>query len=260
MLRLPSSQAADQFGYRKLGFIWWIRVKAVRGCRLPYGANQQSHPGGENLGRLSPGLGRRSTTTFSGRRLELWKKARIQGSTPTAVQTNIHYPLDSELFEPLRRHRVARWLGRLREWEGIGFVDHTRRAKRDRNIRNRRGKKRADAYRDLIKVVQDGHYGEQALELPHSGAIQSGRGGVWPTIWSFAQSHRPQRRVLSGEAVAAQEKICSVFEEHTDILKKSPRETVFGHKVFLSTGLRRLIWIVWWNGESRPIATMSNPP
>ena len=50
-----------------------------------------------------------------------------------------------------------------------------------------------------------------------------------------------QRRVLSGEAVAAQEKICSVFEEHTDILKKSPRETVFGHKVFLSTGPSSLI-------------------
>ncbi len=50
-----------------------------------------------------------------------------------------------------------------------------------------------------------------------------------------------QRRVLSGEAVAAQEKICSLFEEHTDIIKKSPRETVFGHKVFVSTGASSLI-------------------
>ncbi len=50
-----------------------------------------------------------------------------------------------------------------------------------------------------------------------------------------------QRRVLSGEAVAAQEKICSIFEEHTDIIKKSPRETVFGHKVFVSTGPSSLI-------------------
>ena len=65
----------------------------------------------------------------------------------------------------------------------------------------------------------------------------------WPTIWSCCTQviEQTQRRVLSGEAVAAQEKICSLFEEHTDIIKKSPRETVFGHMVFVSTGASSLI-------------------
>ena len=33
----------------------------------------------------------------------------------------------------------------------------------------------------------------------------------------------------------------SLFEEHTDIIKKNNRETVFGHKVFLSMGKSSLI-------------------
>ena len=138
----------------------------------------------------------------------------------------------STIRSTLRRIR-CRWLGRLRDWEGIGFVDHTRRAKRrGLNIRNRRGKKRLDGYRDLIKVAsKTAHY----LELLHKVIEQT------------------QRRVLSGEAVAAQEKICSIFEEHTDIIKKSPRETRTSSR--RSTGRRSLGPVscqkVWVDGREQ---------
>ena len=142
---------------------------------------------------------------------------------------------------------VTRWLGRLRDWEGIGFVDHTRRAKRRvLNIRNRRGKKRLDGYRDLIKVAsKTAHYAEQALAASAQWSDPLSLAGAAQLAHYLELLHKvieqTQRRVLSGEAVAAQEKICSVFEEHTDIIKKSPRETVFGHKVFVSTGASSLI-------------------
>ena len=45
-----------------------------------------------------------------------------------------------------------------------------------------------------------------------------------------------ERRVLRGEAVPAHEKVLSLFEAHTDIIKKKRRETVFGHKLFLTGG------------------------
>ncbi len=54
-------------------------------------------------------------------------------------RTNVHYPLDSELL-----YFVASSLGRLRDWEGIGFVDHRDAKRRVLNIRNRRGKKRLE--------------------------------------------------------------------------------------------------------------------
>ena len=50
-----------------------------------------------------------------------------------------------------------------------------------------------------------------------------------------------ERRVLNGESVPAQEKVLSVFEEHTDIIKKKRRETVFGHKLYMTGGVPGLI-------------------
>ena len=50
-----------------------------------------------------------------------------------------------------------------------------------------------------------------------------------------------ERRVVHGESVPAPQKVVSVFEEHTDIIKKKRRETVFGHKLYLTGGVSGLI-------------------
>src|ERR671912_1342548 len=44
-----------------------------------------------------------------------------------------------------------------------------------------------------------------------------------------------ERRVLEGESVRAAEKLVSIFEEHTSIIRrgKAGRETEYGHKVWL---------------------------
>ena len=89
------------------------------------------------------------------------------------------------------------------------------------------------------------HYAEQALAASAQWSDPLSLAGAAQLAHYLERLHQvieqTQRRVLSGEAVAAQEKICSLFEEHTDIIKKSPRETVFGHKVFVSTGASSLI-------------------
>ena len=45
-----------------------------------------------------------------------------------------------------------------------------------------------------------------------------------------------ERRVLHGEAIAANEKIVSLFEPHADIIVKGGREVQYGHKLNLTTG------------------------
>jgi IS5 family transposase len=50
-----------------------------------------------------------------------------------------------------------------------------------------------------------------------------------------------RRRVFDGESVPAQQKIVSIFEPHTDIIRKDRRDTLYGHKVFLTTGASGLI-------------------
>ena len=50
-----------------------------------------------------------------------------------------------------------------------------------------------------------------------------------------------ERRILRGEAVAANEKIVSLFEPHADIIVKGRREVQYGHKLNLTTGRSGLI-------------------
>ena len=49
------------------------------------------------------------------------------------------------------------------------------------------------------------------------------------------------RRVLKEEVVPALEKITSFFEEHTDIIRKDNRDTLYGHKICLVTGGSSLV-------------------
>ena len=50
-----------------------------------------------------------------------------------------------------------------------------------------------------------------------------------------------ERRVLHGEAVAANEKIVSLFEPHADIIVKGGRDIQYGHKLNLTAGRSGLI-------------------
>jgi IS5 family transposase len=55
-----------------------------------------------------------------------------------------------------------------------------------------------------------------------------------------------RRRVLNAERVPANEKIVSIFEPHTDIIRKDRRDTYYGHKVTLTGGVSGLVldWVV----------------
>jgi IS5 family transposase len=47
--------------------------------------------------------------------------------------------------------------------------------------------------------------------------------------------------VIDEERVPAEEKVVSIFEEHTDIIRKDRRETLYGHKVCLTGGSSSMI-------------------
>src|SRR5258708_32075347 len=50
-----------------------------------------------------------------------------------------------------------------------------------------------------------------------------------------------ERRVFNEESVPAREKLVSIFEEHTDIIVKDQRETLYGHKICLTSGRSTLV-------------------
>ena len=47
--------------------------------------------------------------------------------------------------------------------------------------------------------------------------------------------------MLQGESVPAADEIVSLFEPHTDIVRKGGRDTFYGHKVNLATGRGGLV-------------------
>ncbi len=49
------------------------------------------------------------------------------------------------------------------------------------------------------------------------------------------------RRVIQGESVPADQKVVSIFEDHTDIIIKDNRDTHYGHKICLTGGASNLI-------------------
>ena len=138
-------------------------------------------------------------------------------------------------------------LKRLNPSEPISFVDHSRRAKRRcLNIRNSRGEKRKKHYRDLLKIAgRTLGYGTRALEQ----ALQW-QDPISPVLAEALAHHldlmgqviqQTQRRVILGQKVPATEKIVSIFEEHTDIIEKGSRQSLFGHKLYLTVGKSSLI-------------------
>lgn len=176
----------------------------------------------------------------------------------TAVETNIHYPSDSSLLWDVYRV-VARSVRFAREIdpEAVGNRRlQERAAKRHMTwISRKAGKKQAgsgalqERYEALFGLVEglldwaDGIAAalRQALEqhaYDYEGALLA------VVIVEDLEHSLPlgrkvldqaQRRILRGEVVPATEKLYSIFEEHTELLKrgKAGKPIEFGHMVHL---------------------------
>ena len=192
----------------------------------------------ENWGRLSRGhVNDHLVRWAQARGLEKGQRIRVDA---TAVQTNVHYPLDSELlYGHSSRHPVAgaaAGLGRDR------LRRSTRRAKRRvLNIRNRRGKKRLDSYRDLIKWRPRRPTPSRRWPRRHSGAIPS----VWPgrRNWPTILLHRHRADSTTGPFGRRRgtRRRSVPSSKSTPILSRRALGKRFSATVFVSTGASSLI-------------------
>jgi len=171
----------------------------------------------------------------------------------TVVESNIHEPTDSSLLWDSVRVLV-RLMDEAKEDFGVSFTDHSRRAKRRAlGILNAKSnEQRTPLYRDLLTVAEktvssaeriaselDKAEAFGMLDLLRAGALaQQIRHYVTLAKRVIDQT---ERRVLNGESVPAQEKIVSIFEPHTDIIVKDRRETLYGHKICLTSGASGLV-------------------
>lgn len=190
--------------------------------------------------------------------LEDGRKLRVD---TTVVQTDIHHPTDNTLLWDVVRvvTRLVSRLGRAIERPIEGFRNRTRAARRrmqaiQRMTPKQRVARQRNTYAELIgiaeEVVEGGRralrqtrnirgkdplselaIGELQAEIDHYCALGE------------RVIDQARRRVLQGEQVANAEKVYSIFEPHTDLIKRGKVLTPveFGHKVFLAESARGLI-------------------
>lgn len=185
-------------------------------------------------------------------KLEDGKSVRVD---TTVVECNIAYPIDARLLND-----SIRVLSRIMDKCRVVIPDlkfsFFKRVKRSKKLCYKivmaKGQKvkerRYKLYKDLLKITKEVYCmalecSKELQKSPHIEAIYFHKElDKYLTLVAIAIK-QCERRVIKGEQVLASEKIVSIFEDHTDIIKrgKSQCPTEFGHKVLIATGKSGLI-------------------
>jgi IS5 family transposase len=179
------------------------------------------------------------------------RKLRIDG---TVVETNIHYPVDSTLLGDGVRvllrtiQQVKAALADQVSVSRAAFRNRTRSVRRVMkgliDTARRRGEGAADAlrerYRRLIDLTTEVVRQAQQVETALAAATDVRGQRLRTVLRTFIPRVRQvidqtRRRVLLGQQVPANEKLASIFEPHTAIIRKGKlgKPTEFGRVVSL---------------------------
>jgi len=174
-------------------------------------------------------------------------------SDATVVEAAIHEPTDSSLLVDCVRV-LTRLLREAGEYVELRFTNHNKRAKRRAMAIQHaaKGEQRVPLYRDLVTVAEntltsaqvsveklEQGFPPEAFEQPELGDLRASLNHYIELAEQVLDQTR--RRVFNEETVPASEKVVSIFEPHTDIIRKDRRDTLYGHKVFLTSGASGLI-------------------
>ena len=244
ILRCGILKQHGQWTYEELAFQVSDSATAAAFVRFPNGLSPTDSAlqgvigliRGETWERISHALVKDELS----RRIETFKQARIDS---TVTETLVHKPWDSQLLGDVERV-LDRLMVEVREQDPrIKYTCHRRVVKRQiMAIRNCKGEeKRRVHYRKLIGNVR------RTLAVVQSVMACQQQSADWLKRAEHYAGlavrviDQAVRRVIKGEKVAASEKVVSVFEPHTDIIVKDRRDTQYGHKLNLTTGMRGMV-------------------
>jgi transposase, IS5 family len=183
----------------------------------------------------------------------------------TVVETDIHHPTDNTLLWDVVRV-VTRLVGRLAKALKLrrinGFRDRRRSAHRrmyeiqrmTTKQRHGAGSRQTATYRELIGIAEE-VVANAKTALEKTAKMRGKDLFAAMTIDALRDEiahycglgerviDQARRRVLEGEQVPNAEKIYSIFEPHTDLIKRGKVRTPveFGHKLFLAESAKGLI-------------------
>lgn len=164
----------------------------------------------------------------------------------TVYEANIHYPTDSSLLWDSFRTlaRLVRGVQKERPELGMHHRFHDKKVKKLFTFIGRHAASKSKAtqrkvkqhYRVLIgRVRWIQHVGQAVLDqVEAAGYACPELAHYLPLVHQIV--HQADQRVLQGVKLAADEKLYSLFEEHTELIKrgKAGKMIEFGHKVLLA--------------------------
>ena len=168
----------------------------------------------------------------------------------TAYETNIHYPTDSSLLWDSYRTlaRLMRDASEEMRAQGLTHRFHTKKVRKLALFISRNGDKKdkrvqqkvKSIYKKLIERVRGiESVGTMAMNLL-SGAMGFAAMAVVAELRRYLPTveriiGQAESRVIFGQQVPSAEKVYSLFEEHTELIKrgKARKPIEFGHKVLL---------------------------
>jgi transposase, IS5 family len=179
----------------------------------------------------------------------------------TVVQSEIHHPTDNTLLADGVRviTRLVQRLGEVAPRPVRLFHNRNRSAKRRRQeiprmTSRERQTRQTRKYRELIEITQEVVHSARVVlnksqKTPGLDVLETAKlQGLRQQIEHYCQLadkviNQTRRRVLEGEKVPNAEKLFSIFEPHTDLIKRGKVWTSeeFGHKVFLAESDQGLI-------------------
>ena len=225
-------------------------------CRLYL----ESAPDDTTLIRWANTIGAPTLAALNDRAVELARTLKVSRgrklrTDATVVETNIHYPTDDALLAD-----GVRVISRLvRRAKGL-IPKSVRQAARGEPFRNRTRSAKRWAHKISKMALRGTQEAKASYRAAYERLIEVGRASIKQAerVQSMLQeapgsrrlpeelSHfaglleqvisQSRRRVLEGEEVPATQKLLSVFEEHTAIIRrgKARKQTEFGRKVWLS--------------------------
>jgi IS5 family transposase len=175
------------------------------------------------------------------------EKVRVDS---TVYETNIHYPTDSSLLWDSFR-TLARLMKQAAEemrTAGLTHRFHVKKVKKLAHFISRNSDKKDKSaqrkikrvYRELIDrviwIAGIGHTAEMLLTgvSPEATTVAAELKRYVPIVEKITA--QAESRVFRGEMVSSDKKVYSLFEEHTELIKrgKAGKPIEFGHKVLLA--------------------------
>ena len=164
----------------------------------------------------------------------------------TIVKTNIHYPTNNSLVWDCVKTSTRLLTQLKKEIDTLEFIDYTKSAKKtfyEINITRKEANRIPLFHKQLILFTKVINQTSNAIKKKATSIIARGIQDELAKLLDLMEQvyDVTYRKEVEGEKVPNEDKLFSIYEQHTDIIVKGQREALFGHKINLAAGKSNLV-------------------